>query len=192
MVVAFDTNVLCLLLHPEADVPHDPATNKPVERAQERMAILVAHLEQQDARIVIPAPVLSEFLTYASTEYLDEINTSKSFSVGSFDQRAAIEAAVALRRARAGGLGKKLGLTGSWQRIKVDRQIVAIAKVEGVQIVYTTDKDIQALAVDSGLEVVHVASLPLPPSKTPLLDTAEDEATSADAASASEPKLPSA
>jgi len=193
MVVAFDNNVLCLLLHPEADIPNDPATNKPIERAQERMELLMAHLARQDARVVIPSPVLSEFLTYASTEYLDEISTNKNFSVGSFDQRAAIEAAVALRRAMKSGHGKKLGLIGNWQKIKVDRQIVAIAKVERVQILYTTDRDILALAADSGLEAVHVADLPLPPSKTPLLDAAEggDAATASDEPVASEPKPPS-
>lgn len=175
MVVAFDTNVLCLLFHPEADVPHDPATNKPIDRAQERMALLVAQLTQQEARIVIPAPVLAEFLTYASSEYLDEISSSRNFSVGPFDQRAAIEAAVVLRRAVKSGRGKKLGLTGTWQKIKIDRQIVAIAKVEGAEIIYTTDNDIQVLATDSGLQAIHVAQLPLPPSKTPLLDTAEAE-----------------
>lgn len=58
MVVAFDNNVLCLLLHPDADVPNDPETGKPVDRAQERMNLLLAQLVQRDARIVIPAPVL--------------------------------------------------------------------------------------------------------------------------------------
>ncbi len=170
MVVVFDNNVLCLLLHPGADIPNDPATSQPVARAQERMALLLEQLTKDDARVVIPAPVLSEFLTFASSDYLDEINGARNMSIEPFDQRCAIEAAVALRRALKSGRGKKLSLTSEWQKIKVDRQIVAIAVVQGAERIYTTDKDIMALAADSGLRAVHVADLPVPPSKTPLLD----------------------
>jgi predicted nucleic acid-binding protein len=174
LVVVFDNNVLCLLLHPAADVPNDPSTGLPIQRAQDRMSLLVERLRETDARIIIPAPVLSEFLTFASGEYLTEINSSRHFEVASFDQRAAIEAAVALRKAQRGGLGKKLGLTSNWQKIKIDRQIVAIAKVHGADAIYTTDGDLKTLAGDSGIPVLHVADLPLPPSNTPLLDIPEE------------------
>jgi predicted nucleic acid-binding protein len=174
MVVAFDNNMLCLLLHPEAAVPNDPATGKPVDRAHDRMSVLVEQLREADARIVIPSPVLSEFLTFASSEYLSEINSSRHFEIAAFDQRAAIEAAVTLKKAIRGGLGKRLGLEGNWQKIKIDRQIVAIAKIQGAEAIYTTDRDIKGLAADSGIRVIHVAELPLPQSKTPLLDGTEN------------------
>ena len=179
MVVALDNTVLCLLLHPDAHAPNDPATGKPVDRPKERMELLVAKLAKEGARIVIPAPVLSEFLTFASADYLDEINTSKHFTVSAFDVRAAIEAALTLRKALSAGKGKTLGLNSPWQKVKVDRQIIAIAKVEGAKVIYTTDSDMIALAKDSGIDAVHIADLPLPPSKTPLLDTAEDESVAA-------------
>jgi len=174
MVVAFDNTVLCLLLHPEAKVPNDPSTGKPIDRAQDRMSYLVEQLRELEARILIPAPVLSEFLTYASPDYLAEINRSAYFEVAPFDQRAAIEAAAVLRKALKSGKGKKQGLKADWQKIKVDRQIVAIAKVGGADRIYTTDDDIAKLAPGSGLIPVHVADLPLPPSNTPLLDTAQE------------------
>ena len=47
--------------------------------------------------------------------------------------------------------------------------------VAGAQTIYTTDKDIRALAADCGLTPVHVAELSLPPSSTPLLDAAQDD-----------------
>jgi hypothetical protein len=128
------------------------------------------YLQEQNARIIIPAPVVSEFLTYASADYLAEINASKHFEVGAFDQRAAIEAAATLKKALKSGQGKKLGMEGNWQKIKIDRQIVAIAKVYGVSMIYTTDQHIPTLAADSGLTTTHVANLPLPPSKSPLFD----------------------
>jgi predicted nucleic acid-binding protein len=174
MVVVFDNNVLCLLLHPEADVPDNPETGRPVDRAQDRMSHLVEQLREQGARILIPTPVLSEFLTFASAEYLTVIHESTHFEIAAFDQRAAIEASAALRHAIKCGQGKKLGLVGNWQKIKIDRQVVAIAKVNGAETIYTTDRDIQALAKDSGLQTIHVADLQLPPSTTPLLDTAAE------------------
>ena len=107
MVVAFDNSVLCLLLHPGVDVPNDPATGNPVSRAQDRIAYLVEQLRESRSRILIPTPVLAEFLTFASADYLDEINSSAHFEVAPFDQRAAIEAGSAMRRARFGQGGKK-------------------------------------------------------------------------------------
>ena len=181
MVVAFDNNVLCLLLHPEADVPADPKTGRPIERVKARMDFLVETLRNSEARILLATPVLSEFLTFASPEYLVTIRQSGHFEIAPFDERAAIEAAVALKRAVKSPQGKKLGLAGSWQKIKIDRQIVAIAKVEGAEAIYTSDPDVAALAIDSGLQAIHPSELPLPPSDTPLLDSVlpDDEAPEA-------------
>jgi predicted nucleic acid-binding protein len=164
-MVAFDCTVLSLLLHPDAEVPHDPSTDEPIIRAADRMRFLVERLQEAGYRILIPAPALGEFLTVASPDYLTTINQSMWFEVGPFDQRAAIESAVALRRAKASGKGKKLSLHDDWQKIKVDRQIVAIAKVYEVTTIYTTDKSVIKLATESGLEAVHVANLPLPPER---------------------------
>lgn len=162
-MVLFDTNVLCLLLHPDADIPNDPASGKPIEQAQERVNYLRDRLQDAGVRIVIPAPVLSEFLTMAAPDYMVQIAQSMWFEVAPFDQRAAVESALALKRALKSVKGKKLGSTSSWQKIKVDRQIVAIAKVYGVTTVYSTDPDVLNLARESGIEAIHAADLPLPP-----------------------------
>ena len=47
------------------------------------------------------------------------------------------------------GIGKKRGAaaqTAPWQKIKIDRQVVAIAKSDGVVNVYWTDEDLRKLA----------------------------------------------
>ena len=79
MVVAFDNNVLCLFLHPEVDAPDDPATRRPVSRVQDRISYLVEQLRESRSRILIPTPVLAEFLTFATPDYLDVINSSAHF-----------------------------------------------------------------------------------------------------------------
>ncbi|HUE90280.1 MAG TPA: hypothetical protein VMO26_29710 [Vicinamibacterales bacterium] len=75
-MVLFDNNILCLFLHPDAEVPNDPNTGAPIERTAERINHLVEQLQEQRIRIAIPTPVLSEFLTFAEADYLPELTKS--------------------------------------------------------------------------------------------------------------------
>lgn len=138
------------------------------------MEHLVEQLRAQSARILIPTPALSEFLTFASSDYLAAITNSRHFEIASFDQLAAVEAGLTLKRDLAGPRGKRAGATDPWQKVKVDRQIVAVAKVKRAERLYTTDQGLAALARQSGIAAIGVAELPLPPSPTPLLDTEND------------------
>lgn len=130
MAVAIDTTVLCLLFDPSIKPPNDPNTGKRVERAQERINYLVAQLETAGTRVLIPTPVLAEFLVMAETsgpDYLTEISNRSVFEIVPFDTVSAVEAAVLQRKAIAAG-NKKANLKGSRQCVKADRQIVAIAQ----------------------------------------------------------------
>ena len=118
--------------------------------------------------------LLMEFLTFATQDYLTEIYSSNNFEVAPFDQRAAIEAGQAIKRAKNSSSGKKLGLEAKWQKIKMDWQIAAIAKVNGAQTLYSTDSDLKTIAKKFDIETVHVADLQLPPSDAPLFDGLED------------------
>jgi hypothetical protein len=86
--------------------------------------------------------------------------------VADFDTMAAVECAQLTGAALK--TGKKRGGAGNepWQKVKIDRQIVAIAKVHQVQIVYTCDGGLASTARSEAFEVVHVADLPMPRSKT--------------------------
>ena len=128
MRVAFDSVILGAYLHPEAAYP------TPVDRVPDRLKHLVDLLEAARATIIVPTPALSEFLVLAAGDtaaYVAELTNSALFAVEPFDLKAAIEAAETQRRAIDAGR-KKSGATGPWQKVKVDRQIVAIAKVHGV------------------------------------------------------------
>ena len=52
-----------------------------------------------------------------------------------------------------------------WQKVKFDRQIVAIAKVRGATEIYSDDQDIATFGADAGIPVCPVAEVPLPPPK---------------------------
>ena len=159
MRVAFDSVILGAYLHPEASYP------KPVDRVPERLKHFVATLDAARATIIIPTPALSEFLVLAAGDtgaYVAELADSAVFVVEPFDLKAAIEAAASQRRAMETG-NKRSGAAGPWQKVKVDRQIVAIAKVHGVDELYSDDDDVQRLAEADGVRVKGVADLPLPP-----------------------------
>src|ERR1035441_5682595 len=102
-MVVIDNDVLSLLLHPKARPPKDPATNKPVERLPDRIEKLVEDWESDQEKVIIPAPVLSEFLILAGDEasnYLDEIGARRMILVKPFDEMAAIELAAIELEAR--------------------------------------------------------------------------------------------
>ena len=173
MRVAFDAVVLGAYLQPEAQYP------KRVSRIPDRIEYLVKTLEDANATIIIPSPALSEFLVLAAGDgpsYLSELTSNRVFSIEPFDLKSAIEAATSEVKATRDG-DKRAGATGSWQKVKVDRQIVAIAKVHGVDALYSDDEDLKKLAAASGVCVKGAADLALP-SKAPQQDSlfaAEDQ-----------------
>lgn len=164
-MVVFDATTLLLLVSPKVPAPQDPITKEPIKFAKERIDYLVKELEQKKTKIIIPTPALSEILVRAETagpEYLALINASASFKIVPFDVRAAVEVASMTARALADG-DKRSGVEAPWTKIKYDRQIVAIAKIERATAIYTDDSDIHKFAAIASIRVIGVGSLPLPP-----------------------------
>jgi predicted nucleic acid-binding protein len=186
-MAGLDASVLTLILNPDAKSPPDPTTEKPISKAKERVDYLLATLQQTNKRIVIPTPVLSEVLVRAGKEglkYIETIRKSEHFAVKPFDEISAIELAEMNRRAIADG-NKTAKTEAPYQKIKVDRQIVAICKIAGVQTLYACDKPLTNYARLAGLNVIGLHELPLPPSppKSPqidLFDTREGETEEVD------------
>ena len=167
-MVVFDTSVLLLLLDPSAKPPNDPDTGAPLDQAAARIEHLVDTLTAAGTRVIIPTPVFSELLVLAGDagpKYVQRLNGTSTFRVAPFDQKAAIEAAIMHRDAlQRGGIrvdAAKLDVTRT--KIKFDRQIVAIAKVEGAQIVYSDDDHVITCAKRAGLDASRTSDLDPPP-----------------------------
>lgn len=64
-MVVFDASFLSLLLNPGSKPPLDPSTQRPVERAPERIEHLVSLLQERGCKIIVPTPALSELLILA-------------------------------------------------------------------------------------------------------------------------------
>ncbi len=172
MSVGLDANFLVAWQQPEnMDVPEDPATGLPLTKFAERVDYFIRQLEETSTRIVIPTPSLSEFLVRAGAAgapIVALLNRNKNFRIAEFDRRAAIEAAEIIRDQRD-VVGKKGSLPDTWQKAKFDMQICAIAKIEGVDRLYTGDQGLANKCRRYGITPVSFYELALPPDDTPPL-----------------------
>lgn len=182
-MVAFDNNIFALALHPNAKGT-EPG-------AREKVEYLLLTLKEEEERIVLPTPVLAEFLVFAGDEaplYLEKLRDNSIFRVEPFDERAAIELAHVEITSRKRGNKKGKTDDSPWQKVKFDRQILAVAKVNGAICIYSTDADLVKHAEDFGITAKTVADLPRPPAvQENLFPKTEDE--EARGAGDTEPKV---
>lgn len=154
MRVLLDTNALIYLLDRRAP-----------QHIQDRLKGLLQDVEKVRGQVVIPTLVIAEYLIHAGAAgqvLLASLLGSRFVLVAPFDHVAAEECAA--MQVAANGTGDKrhpVGRNVVWQKVKVDRQVVAIAKARGASIV-ADDRDIHAIAKDWGVAVKTVASLQLP------------------------------
>ena len=159
-MVVFDSAVLLLFV--------DPNAKSDIDQAAKRIEYLIETLSADRERIIIPTPVLSEILVHVGAAlqgYLDALNGSAAFRIAPFDQKAAVECALAIKDALdRGGWRVDASDPGATRgKVKFDRQIVAIAKVEGAHTIYTDDDDVIGYAGQAGLKARRTAELDLPP-----------------------------
>lgn len=180
-MVAIDASMLLLFLRPETPGPRSESGGL-VQQPQERVEYLISELDKSRTKIVIPTPALSEVLIRMGTQeaqrIVETLNRKAVFSLEPFDQRAAIELAAMLGSElsnRELRLGMKDG-PDTWAKLKFDRQIIAIAKVCGVDIIYSDDGGIHTVAGRVGIDAQRVSDLPFPPDQeqTNLLNDLEE------------------
>lgn len=184
MILVVDSSALALIINPDADPPHDPATGFPLTRVRNRVELLLSGMEARDT-IIVPTPVLAEILVKAEDGAPDVLNGllgSAKIRLVAFDVRAAVETAIMTREALATG-DKRGGSTQPWQKVKVDRQIVAIARAYGASRIYADDLGLVAFAKMLGIDVVSSWNLPLP-------EVQDNLFTAAGLASDGEPDIP--
>ncbi len=155
-MVAFDTTFLTLMFIPEA--------KHPIPGAKERVNFLISDLNGRGEQIIVPTPALSEVLVRsgkARNQIVQELTKSPKFLVAPFDVRAALELSL-MSDAAFTSRDKKSGATGTWVKVKFDRQIVAIAKVNGASKIYSEDADVRAIGEREDIAVLKVADIKVP------------------------------
>jgi hypothetical protein len=174
-MVVFDATFLSVLFYPDAKAPQDLSTNKPVERARDRIEHLVDELSRARQKVIIPTPALSELLVVvgdSAIEILGKINSSPCFKIYPFDEMAAIECAELFRTATK--TPHKSRSRSTRTKVKFDYQISAIAVVVRAEMVYTDDADIARILKGKKIKVLGLTDLPTPPAQQMPLYTDED------------------
>lgn len=133
-----------------------------------RLDHLLEMVGRADGALILPTPAVSELLVRTDTgtaAWLNALQRRSVVRIAPFDLRAAAECAFIHQRAVAAG-GKRFGTKKNehFQKIKVDRQIVAIAKVAGSDLLVTDDENLIAVASFVGLGTVRPGDLDLPES----------------------------
>ncbi|WGS49591.1 PIN domain-containing protein [Paraburkholderia sp. D15] len=158
-MIIFDANVLISL-----------STGNENDEAFERISGLIRDSVERKSVIGVPAPAWAEFLCGVGSGTPGVIQILKKRSairILPFDEIAATELAAIDQSTRATG-GKKGASRSHWQKIKVDRQILAIARVLDAKTIYTEDADLIAEAKRIGQTACRVTDIPLKPRQTKL------------------------
>lgn len=166
MLVVFDSNVLLPVLRPGLPPPLDPKTGKPVDHFDEKLAYLIHKLSKNRTAILIPTPVLTEVLCHAGNagfHFVQKLQQAP-FQVAPFDVRAAIDCAdlLAYHFVQKGNGHRRLGeqgKPGSRDKIKFDRQVVAIAKSRVADAIYSDDEDVNKEGTRVGIKVIRTSDL---------------------------------
>lgn len=185
MIVALDANCLITWCASKGD-----------NLDRSRLEHLLMTVGAAGGKIIIPTQSLAEFLVRtdaASSEWLVGLERKRSIYVAPFDRRAAFECAL-MDRAALGKGDKKHGRKDPWQRIKIDRQIVGVARANQASSIITNDEGLRSEALTVGLSVRRVSELELPVSALQIkldLENSENRASSG-LAEPPEPAAPAA
>jgi len=189
-MVVFDTSFLALAFDLNANPPIDPNTDELLTECQSRIEHLIKTLSKAKTRVLIPTPVMAEYLVRAGLDKdkrLAELTSSRVFVVAPFDIRAAVECA-SIEDADHARL-RVVPESESKAKVKFDRQIIATAIARGATTIYTGDFKLATRARRNNLEVVMTWELPLPPADPQLkLEYGADDATDAQPQLATSPE----
>jgi predicted nucleic acid-binding protein len=169
-----DNNILIQILAPNKTGLTHPETKAALDRVDERAQAFVSDAERKNALILIPTPVLSEFLIGVEEskyqKYLDVLNGSACVEVVNFDTAAAIECArlpdkKELAQISPGEYAKKL---------TYDRQIVGISIAAMADEVWSHDDSLRKIASSRGLTVRSLADIEPPAVQSQMFPPDED------------------
>jgi len=164
--VIFDTNFLTYFSDSNGSYAFEPEDEN--DLLDERFDYLLERLSAADAEIIIPAPVLAEVLSAKHKNQgtiIDLINEADNMNIIAFDARQSIEFGYLFRNTNRDS-------DHSRNAFKFDLLILACAKVHGVSVIYTADKQLRRKAERMEIQAYSFQDLERIPSNSP--KTSED------------------
>jgi predicted nucleic acid-binding protein len=131
-----------------------------------KMAHFIEEIDKSKSKVIFPMIAVSEFLVRADRAgiaLLEELEKKACVMVADFDRGAAHELAKMERDALDAG-DKRAGSEEPYQKIKVDRQIIAIGMAHGAKMVISRDDGVLSQATRLGLVAKRIQDLDLPES----------------------------
>lgn len=131
-----------------------------------RIEYFIECVEKSKSKVVFPMVAIAEFLVgadLAGVEFLNTLDRKTHIVMADFNRAAAFELAQ-LDRAAIGSGNKKDESEEPWQKIKIDRQIVAIGKALGAQLAISNDKNVRNNALRVNIQALTIQDLDLPDS----------------------------
>ncbi|MGZ0721746.1 type II toxin-antitoxin system VapC family toxin [Kluyvera cryocrescens] len=165
MRVIFDTNILVpFFTEMKAGfIVTDPETGLVIPEVTRRIDALVDRIENLDGTIIIPTPVLAEFLIgidkLKHQAHINLIRSMACFEIASFDEISAIECAQMPTMSEL----KQMMKSDTANKVKFDRQIISIAKSLNVDEVWTHDRGVFQRCKQLGITVRSLQSIEPPP-----------------------------
>lgn len=120
--------------------------------------------EKSKSKVIFPMPAIAEFLVradLAGVEFLNRLDKKTFLLMADFNRAAAFELSQIDRAALNVG-DKKDETEEPWQKIKVDRQIIAIGKSLGATLVVSADGSVRNNALRVGMLGMTIQELELP------------------------------
>jgi predicted nucleic acid-binding protein len=131
----------------------------------QKLQHLLTTVDKSRGQLLLPTPAIAEYLVLADEAGLrvfEALQRKTAVKVADFDLAAAFENSLIDAAARGRG-DKRDGVDQTWQKIKIDRQIVAIAKSRGAKLIVSGDDGVLSNARRIGLPSCKIDDLPLSP-----------------------------
>lgn len=141
-------------------------SSKTIPDDRARIEHFIERVEKAKAKVVFPMVAIAEFLVgadLAGIEFLNTLDRKAHIHMADFNRAAAFELAQ-IDRAAIGSRDKKDESEEPWQKIKTDRQIVAIGKAQGAQLAISNDKNVRNNALRVNIQAMTIQELTLPES----------------------------
>ncbi len=130
---------------------------------QARIQYFIERAEKARSKIVFPMVCIAEFLVgadLAGITFLKTLEKKACIFMADFNMAAAYELSL-IDRAAIGAGDKKDESEENWQKIKIDRQLVATGKSLGAQLVISNDRGVRNNALRIGMQALGIQELEL-------------------------------